>query len=208
MSPVTLGYDPARRSALVERVRGILLTPSAEWDRIAHESTPIPQLFTGYAMILAAIGPVCGAVAGMAFGGTVIRMGDVTISDHPSLARVLSGAIVSYALALGSAFVMGLVIEYLAPRFGGVADRTQAMKVAVYGSTAAWLAGVFRILPGLGILAVVGLYSFYLVYRGLPRLMRCPQDKALVYMLAAFVVEIVLTVLALAVLTPLHLLGV
>jgi hypothetical protein len=43
---------------LVDRVKRILLAPRAEWAVIDNEPTTPAQLFTGYAMPLAAIGPI------------------------------------------------------------------------------------------------------------------------------------------------------
>jgi hypothetical protein len=45
-----------------------------------------------------------------------------------------------------------------------VSDETAAMKLAVYSPTAAWLAGVFAILPPLAILGILGLYSLYIFW--------------------------------------------
>ena len=55
--------------------------------------------------------------------------------------------------------------------------------------TAAWLAGVFVILPALSILSILGLYSFYLYYLGLPKLMKAPADKALVYTIVSILLS-------------------
>ncbi|MGZ8522076.1 MAG: hypothetical protein ACXWX7_18220 [Candidatus Binatia bacterium] len=47
-------------------------------------------------------------------------------------------------------------------------------------------------LENLGFLQILGLYRLYLLYLGLPRLMKTPEDKALVYTIvvifAAFVI--------------------
>ena len=53
--------------------------------------------------------------------------------------------------------------------------------MAAYSFTAAWLAGIFNIVPQLAILGLVGLYSFYLLYLGLPRLMKSPEDQSIGY---------------------------
>ncbi len=50
--------------ALVERVTNILLKPKVEWPRIAEESATTSSVFTGYVMILAAIGPLALALTG------------------------------------------------------------------------------------------------------------------------------------------------
>lgn len=90
----------------------------------------------------------------------------------------LSTLVVSYVLGLIGVVVRALVAQNVAPRFGGVADRTSAFKLVVYGSTAAWIAGVFQLIPGLGLLGILGLYSLYLYYLGATPVMRVPQDKA------------------------------
>jgi hypothetical protein len=67
------------------------------------------------------------------------------------------------------------------------------LKLAVYSFTPVWVAGVLRIVPLLGILAFfAALYSIYVLYLGIPRLMKSPQDKALPYTAVVVVVAIVL----------------
>src|SRR3546814_386237 len=89
----------------------------------------------------------------------------------------------SYVLTLAAIYIVALVIDALAPTFGGQKNPIQALKVAVYSGTAGWVAGIASLLPTLAILGglVGGLYSLYLLYLGLPRLMKAPEDKAVVY---------------------------
>ena len=47
---------------LVERAKNILLTPAKEWDVIKGENLTIVDMFTKYAMILAAIPAVAGFI--------------------------------------------------------------------------------------------------------------------------------------------------
>lgn len=43
------------------------------------------------------------------------------------------------------------------------------------------MAGIFGLIPALAILSIVGFHSLYLLYLGLPVLMRAPKEKALAY---------------------------
>lgn len=88
--------------------------------------------------------------------------------------------------------MLAQVLNALAPNFGGQKNEVQAMKVAAYSSTAAWIAGVFQVVPALAWLAILGLYSLYLLWLGAPRLMRVPQDKAATYTIVTIVAAIVL----------------
>lgn len=183
---MTMVGDPGRRG-LLARVQGILLRPTAEWHVIDAEPATTNSLFTRYAVILAAIGPICGLLGGLLFAGpTYARLG----IPVPVVGLVV-GAILNYVISLIAVFVFGLVIEAMAPTFGGVKDRTKAMKVAVYSATAAWVAGVFGLIPMLGILGLLGLYSIFLLYRGLPILMRSPQERATGYTAVVVLIMIV-----------------
>jgi hypothetical protein len=92
-------------------------------------------------------------------------------------------------------FVISLIVDALAPTFGGQKNSSQALKVAVYSFTPAWLAGALQILPVLGVLGILaGLYGIYLLYLGLPKLMKCAQDKAVGYTVVVVLCAIVLGV--------------
>jgi Yip1 domain len=177
---------------LVERAKRLLLTPAAEWQAIDAEATTLGELYTRYVMPLAAIGPIARLIGFSLIGFHPPLTGVVY---RTPIGRGLVGAVVSWLLALVGVFVLGMIIDMLAPTFGGTQHRMQAMKVAAYSSTAAWLAGVFAVLPGLAILGILGLYSIYLLYVGLPILMKAPAEKAGAYTVVVILVAIVLFML-------------
>lgn len=193
----------AAGASLIARAKAILLTPKTEWPVIAAEPDDAAGLFTRYAVPLAAIGPVCAFLHGQLFG-----YGMFGISFHTTLLGGLGSMVTSYVLSLVGLFVLSLIVDFLAPKFGGVASKPAALKLAVYGATASFVAGVFNLLPGLGLLALLGLYSFYLFYTGAAPLMQVPQDKALSFTVVTFIAAIVLSLLVGAVVGPvLHLFG-
>ena len=73
------------------------------------------------------------------------------------------------------------MIDLLAPRFGAEKNFPNAVKLSAYSHTPLWLAGIFLLIPGLNFLLILGLYGFYLLWVGLPMLMKVPNDKALPY---------------------------
>ncbi|WP_295197191.1 Yip1 family protein [uncultured Brevundimonas sp.] len=183
MTDPTTQSQPAVDPALVARVKGILLQPKTEWLKIDGEFATTKSLFTRYAMILAAIGPVCSLL-----GGQLMPIMGVKLS----IVGAIVVALVSYGMSLLGVFLLGLIINALAPNFGGTANKVQAMKLAVYSWTAAWLAGVFGLIPMLGILAILGLYSFYLLFVGLPILMKVPEDKKVGYFIVTVIAGVVM----------------
>ena len=173
--------------SLISRVQNILLKPKEEWGVIDAEPATIGGIYTSYVMILAAIGPVCRLIGEQVFGYSGFG-----ITIKPPIVYSVGQAVVGYVMALVSVYVSALVIDALAPSFGGTKDQLKAFKVAAYSATAIWLAGIFSIIPMLGFLAIVGLYSLYLLYLGLPRLMRVSDDKAIGYTVVVIVVQIVI----------------
>ena len=160
--------------SIVERAKSILLSPRPTWEVIDTEQTDTASLYTGYLMILAAIPAVCGFI-----GMSVIGMGMFGVSMRVPFLWGLVNMVVSYVLSLVGVYVLAVIIDLLAPRFGGVSNRLQALKVAVYASTSAMLGGVFALLPMLAMLSLLtGLYSIYLLYAGLPILMKSVRARS------------------------------
>lgn len=191
----------AATAGLVVRVKAILLRPTETWEVIDREPATIGGLYRTYVVPLAAIPAVCGLIGALVFG---ISGFGVTI--RPSPVWIAVQAVVQFGLTLAMGYVLALIIEALAPSFGGVKDRIQAFKVAAYASTASWVAGVFALLPALGLLVLLGaLYSLFLLFKGLPRLMKTPEDRATPYtvvvVIAAIVVGLVIAAVTGSVMT-------
>jgi hypothetical protein len=182
--------------SIIERATNICLTPNTEWPVIAAEPTSPGTLVTGYVVPLAAIGAIAGFIGGSIIGHTLPYLGTYRTPFFSGLVL----ALFVFCMAIVSVFVVSLVINALAPTFGGEQNSTQALKLAVYSYTPAWIAGVLRIVPLLGIFAIVAaLYGLYLLYLGLPRLMKCPQDKAAAYTAVVVVCAIIVSVVITAV---------
>jgi hypothetical protein len=173
--------------ALIDRVQSILLRPKATWPAIAGESASVGSIYSGYVCILAAIPAIAGFI-----GLTLIGVGGFGISYHLPIVAGIVRMVVSYALSLVMVFVLALIVDALAPTFGGTKNQIQALKLVAYGSTAGFVGGIFSLIPSLAILGLLcGLYSIYLIYTGISTLMRCPPEKAGAYTAVVIVCAIV-----------------
>lgn len=175
---------------LVERIKAILLQPKSEWAAIEREPGSAGYLFPNYVAIVAAIPPVCTFIRGVIIGYGQFHVGFVS---------GLLQAVFSYVLTFVGIYVMAYVIDFLAGTFGGRKNLDNAMRVSAYAPTAAWLAGVFNLIPFLSILSILGLYSLYLLHTGIAALMRPPAEKAVMYTIAAIVCMIVVWVVILGI---------
>lgn len=176
---------------LIERIRLLLTSPKTEWPVITAEPATVSSLYTGYIMILAAIPAVCTFIKSAFIGYGVMGLGAYRVGVSAGIGAML----MSYVLSLIGVFALALIIDALAPTFGGQKDRVQALKTAAYAYTAIWVAGFGMLLPWLGFLIMIvgGVYSIYLLYLGLPYTMKSPADKAAGYTAVTVVVAIILS---------------
>jgi hypothetical protein len=177
---------------LIERAKQTLLSPKSEWEVIDAEQTTTAELYKDYIVPLAANGPVAQIIGTMVVG---------IMGYRPAFVAVIAGSLVGYVLTLVGTYILALIIDVLAPNFRGRRNQIQALKVAAYSSTALWVAGIFWLIPALWVLMLLGFfYSFYLLYLGLPKLMKSPVNKALGYtigvVIAAFVVFVIINTIS------------
>lgn len=178
--------ENTQASAIFARAKGILMDPSAEWAKIATETDPPKQVFLRYALPLALISPLASFIGGQLFG-----LGGFGITINIGLVSGLTIAVVSFVLSLVSLWIVAFAANLLSPKFGGKDDFPAAFRLVAYGWTAAWLVGIFGLVPMLGILGILGLYSLYLLYKGATPVMGVPQDKAGGYTAVTIVAAII-----------------
>jgi len=174
---------------LAERVKAILLRPRTEWPIIADEASTPQDIYLRYVAPLVAIGVIATFIGTVVVGMPVPLLGTMRLG----IGTALAGAIVHFVLTFIAVFVIAMIVDALAPTFGGQKDALRALKVTAYSFTPGWIAAILTIVPMLGFLAaLISLYGLYLMYLGLPVLMRVPNDKALGYTVVVVLCAIVL----------------
>lgn len=187
---------PGVPASLVDRAKNIIVQPKTEWPRIEAEPATVGGIYTSYVMILAAIPAIASLIGLLLFmpraPEAAVAIGQALGVPMISTTSIIVGAVVQYALSLASVYIMGLIIDGIAPSFGGTKDPLKAFKVAAYFPTASWIAGILMLFPALAPIALLaGLYSLYLLYVGLPILMKVPEDKLVVYFIVVLVLAII-----------------
>jgi hypothetical protein len=168
-------------------VTAVLFRPIETWDVIAAEFTTTAAIYKKFVLPMAAI-PAVALVVGSAVWGRATLFGRIKI---PWESAAQSGAM-TFGLWLVGILLLGVVISALAGTFGGSGNTVQGVKVAAYSATPALLAGLFVLLPTGGLLRLVGLYSIYLIYTGLPPVMKTPKDRVIGYTVVVGIAAVVL----------------
>ncbi|HJU21807.1 MAG TPA: YIP1 family protein [Casimicrobiaceae bacterium] len=162
---------------MLERLKRLLLEPRDAWIAIAAEPSTAQSLYTSWIMILAAIGPIA-----------------LLASGHYSLQFALA----QYVRSLIGTFVLALVVDALAPSFGGRKDFVASLKLVAYSATVPWLAGIFNLFGVFGDIVniVATIYALYIFFVGAPLLDKSSPDKAVPFTLIVVLCALVLFFLA------------
>jgi hypothetical protein len=176
-----LNVDDARARAqeamrksefLLSRAWGLLREPKKEWQQIKAEETTIPNLLIGYVAPLAAIPPVAGLIGSLIF--EPVRVGPIN--------EAIVSVVVTWVVTVALVFLLGVLINTLADQFDGDRNDIAAQKIAAFSITPAFLSGIFSLYPGVWWISLFALAAMvYIMYRGLPILMKAPEDRALSY---------------------------
>jgi Yip1 domain len=175
---------------IVARVKAILTTPRTEWPVIAAEPETVKGLYLNYIVVLAAIPPLANFIQ-----YTLIGSSSMGVYIRLSLGRGIMQLVLQYLVSLGVVYLMALIVDALAPSFGGEKNLLQGLKTIAYAWTGYWIASIAIIVPWIGVLVVLaGLaYTVYLMYLGLPQTMKSPADRSGGYTAVAAVIGIVVT---------------
>jgi Yip1 domain len=157
---------------ILSRAFGLLREPKKEWQQIKAEETTVPNLLIGYVAPLAAIPPVAGLIGSLIF--EPVRVGPIN--------EAIVSVVVTWVVTVALVFLLGVLINTLADQFDGDRNDIAAQKVAAFSITPAFLSGIFSLYPGVWWVSLFALAAMvYIMYRGLPILMKAPEDRALSY---------------------------
>jgi hypothetical protein len=167
---------------VLQRAKNIIMKPKTEWLVIASEEPNTTKILKEYVLPLALI-PAIADIVGFGVIGRGMRS---------SFSWGIAVGLVQFILAFVGVYISAYVIAYLAPRFASQRDMGRAVQLVAYSYTPAWVAGVLSLVPALGVLVFLGsLYGLYLMYLGLPQMMKTSQDKVIGYLVVSIIVLVV-----------------
>jgi hypothetical protein len=116
------------------------------------------------------------------------------------IVMALTSAIWIYGTNLALPILGAMVVEKLAPRFRSTGTLVDGLKLVAYASTPMWVGGVlYLVLYIAPLVLIAALYAVYLLYVGLPAVMKTHPEQAVPYtvviVIAMLVIGIVLSVI-------------
>jgi Yip1-like protein len=161
-------------TALLKRVRNILLRPGAEWLVVKDEPATYRGVIAGYVAPLAAVPPVAAVLGRFVF--------DRNIPDRAlslSLNYLLFTNLLWFGMIIISVMITGAVITAVMAATGSRWGGVRGLQVAAYSFTPLFLAGLLAGIPFMAwSLAPAIVYSVYILYQGIRALSTIQGIKA------------------------------
>lgn len=177
---------------LIERVKKIMMSPKEEWLVIEQENTPVAKILTTYLVPLALIPAIASFIGFGLVGYSRPFVGHIAGSLSFGLIQAIMAFISPFLGVLISAFIISL----LAPTFSSLKEFSKSLELVTYSFTPMLIAGIFYILPFLGIIVLLaGLYGLYILYLGFAPVLKTPEDKLTGYFVVSLVTIFVVMII-------------
>ncbi len=179
---------------ILTHVWGLFSHPDREWEAIGAESCTVGSCYLRHVLVLAAL-PAVSALVGSTQVGWQIGVGSAIKLSLPS--ALIIGA-VFYVAMLVAVVTMGEFIHWMASTYDAEAPIERCVVLSAYTATPLFLAGVLTLYPLLWLNMLIGLlalaYTIYLLYLGVPIVMRVPKEQGYMFSSSILTVGMVMLV--------------
>jgi len=178
---------------------GILTHPDREWESIRSDQESTTKLYFGHVLVLALV-PALSAYFGTTQVGWQIGEGEVVKLTQNSAAQL---CILFYAAMLCGIFLIGKFIDFFSITYGADESEHNGVVLASYTATPLFLVGIIAVYPVLWVNMIAGVlaicWSVYLLFEGLPILMKIPEERGFMFACSILTVGLVMLVGLLAI---------
>lgn len=173
---------------------GILTHPDREWESIRQERESTTKLYLSHVILLAMI-PAAAAFYGTTAVGWQIGDGEFVKLSQNSAAQL---CILFYGAMLCGIYLIGKFIDFFSMTYGVAESEHRGIVLAAYTATPLFLMGIIAVYPVLWVNMVAGIlavcWSVYLLYEGLPILMKIPEDRGFMFATSVLTAGLVMLV--------------
>ncbi len=178
-------------------IPGLLFRPRAQWKAIAALSDTQIKRLLPYPIVMALL-PALGFYIGTTkVGWSISGVETVRITEGSAIPLV----VLFYLALLGAVIFIGLMLDWMSQTYQTVSFPIKGVVLMGYACTPVFLAGAFAAYPiwWLDIILAIAAstYAIYLVYVGVPAMMKVPWDRGFLYASAVFTVALVYVVVVL-----------
>jgi hypothetical protein len=178
---------------------GLFTHPDQEWQSIREESESTGKLYLSHVLLLALIPAAAAWYGSTQIGWQIGGDGQVTRLTSTSALQLTS---LFYVAMLAGIYIIGKFIDFFAATYQPGESTPRGITLAAYTATPVFLLGVIAAYPNIWVNMAAGLaaiaWSVYLLYEGLPILMKIPKERGFMFATSVLTVGLVMFVALLA----------
>lgn len=180
---------------MIQHTFGLLVRPSSAWQSIAD----LPEKSFGtlvlYPCILAIFPAVAWYYGTSVVGWSVGSSSGVTKLTAESARQI---SILFYLAMVSSIAVIGYAIHWMSDTYGADSSITKGLVIAGLTATPMFIAGLVGFHPLLWVDLLVGVaaagWSVYLLYLGIPIVMKIPEERGFLFSSAVMAIAMVILI--------------
>ena len=180
---------------MIQHTFGLFVRPSVQWQTVADLPESSLKTLMLYPCILAILPAVAWYYGTTQIGWTVGEHGDAIKLTTESARQI---CILFYLTMVASVAVIGYFIHWMSDTYG--ADSSPAKGVAIAGLTATplFIAGLVGFYPVLWLDLLIGVaavsWAVYLMYLGIPIVMKIPEERGFLFSSAVLAIAMVMLI--------------
>jgi hypothetical protein len=180
---------------MIQHTFGLLTRPSAQWKTIAELSESSFRTLLLYPWIFAILPAVAWYYGTSQVGWSVGDHGD-TIKLTTASARQI--CILFYLAMVACVSVIGYFIHWMSDTYGADSSVTKGIVIAGLTATPLFIAGLVGFYPVLWLDMLIGVaavcWAVYLMYLGIPIVMKIPEERGFLFSSAVMGVSLVILI--------------
>lgn len=181
---------------IVKEIIGIIFSPGSTWDVLASESERSIKARLLLVLVMAAIPPLS-----FYYGTTQIGWGSGERLIKVSAESAIPLAVLFYLALLSSIVAIGLMAHWMSKTYNANSYPIKGMVLVGYANIPVFICGLLALYPvwwfDILIATLACCYSIRLLYIGVPKLMKVPDELGTLYASALFAVALVYVVVVL-----------
>lgn len=172
----------------------LLVQPRRGWENLAER---MPNTLPGallYSVVLAILPAVAWYVGTTTIGWTVGSDNPVRLTTESAQRMVIA----FYLVMIAAVIAIGYTVHWMAQTYGAQSSTAKGIALAGFTATPLFIAGAIGFHPHLVIALTLGViavsYAVYLLYIGIPIVMKIPQERGFLFASAVLAVALVMLI--------------
>ncbi|MEM0954011.1 MAG: Yip1 family protein [Pseudomonadota bacterium] len=173
---------------------GLLTHPGDQWGRLAELPAPSMRNMAVFPAIMAILPAVAWYYGTTRIGWTVGDGEPIRLTEDSALALIL----LFYFTMVTSVAVIGYAIHWMSRTYGANSSLAKGLAIAGFTATPLFITGAVGFYPILWLDMLIGVvavcWSVYLMYLGIPIVMKIPEERGFLFSSAVLAICLVIMV--------------